>query len=72
MMTTSARNSAQPVVKLLKKTSCKIAETEANIEMFSKMAKNAVATYDVRSFVTKQSDKMRIELLESLEMKGFQ
>ena len=59
-MTTSARNSAQPVVKLLNKTSCKIAETEANIEMFSKMAKNAVATNDVRSFVTKQSDKMRV------------
>ena len=55
MMTTSRRNSAQPVVKLLQKTSLKLAETEANIEMFSQMTRNAVATNDVMSFAVKQS-----------------
>ena len=46
---------AQQVEKLLKKTCKNIAETEANVDMLTKMSKMAIATNDVRNFVVNQA-----------------
>ena len=50
---------AKQVEKRLKKTSISIAETETNVEMFTKMTRLTVATNDVRSFVVNQAKLKR-------------
>ena len=50
-----SEGSAKPVEKLLQKTCKSIAEVEANVEMFTQMTKNAIATNDVRNYVKNQA-----------------
>ena len=59
--------SDKPVVKMLKDTCLKIAETEANVSLFQHMVKNKVATNDIRNFVVKQSGMRRTN--KKLDMK---
>ena len=58
MTTPQVEECAKPVVKLLQKTCRRLAESEANVNMFKQMARNTIATNDVRSYVANQS-KMR-------------
>ena len=61
MMTTSLEETcAETVARQLRQTCRKLAVTEANVELFSDMAKNGVATDDVRSFVVQQREKQGV------------
>ena len=50
-----AVKNAKDVEELLEKTCMKLSETEVNIRLFGKMARNGVATNDVRNFVSNQA-----------------
>ena len=51
------RASATKVVRRLKDVCRKLSVTESNVELFSKMTRNTIATNDVRSFMVSQSKK---------------
>ena len=53
--TTPSKGTCKSVEKQLKETTFKLAETQAVIDLFSRMVKSGIATNDVYSFVMKQS-----------------
>ena len=55
MTSPQKEENAKPAVKLLKKTCKRVAEVEVNVQLFTKMTKESVATNDVRSMVYKQA-----------------
>ena len=59
--TPCTRASAKPVVRQLKEVYGKLALTEANIELLTRMTREAIATNDIRNFVRKQMSMRRVK-----------
>ena len=53
--TTPSKGISKSVEKQLKETTLKLTETQATINLFSRMVKGGLATNDVYNFVMKQS-----------------
>ena len=66
IMTTSHReNRDSKVEERLRSVVLKLAETESNTSLFQTMTREGVATNEVRSFIKKQLDMKRVELIET-------